>query len=72
MGHFVSNNNQSQSSSRCFFRHFDEAVRAFVVKRIQAWAQTTQIAAYIHTEDIIFHQRSDFYFFLILKIIFVV
>jgi hypothetical protein len=38
--------------------HFDEAVRAFVVKRIEAWAQTTQIAAYIHTEDIAFHQQN--------------
>jgi hypothetical protein len=42
---------------RLFFRHFDAAVRAFVVKRIEAWAKMTQIAAYIHAEDARFHQR---------------
>ncbi|CAF0796594.1 unnamed protein product [Adineta steineri] len=37
--------------------HYDEAVRNFVVKRIQAWAQTTQIAVQMHIEDIVFHQQ---------------
>ncbi|CAF1302500.1 unnamed protein product [Rotaria sordida] len=37
--------------------HYDETVRTFVVKRIQAWAQTTQISAHIHAEDIAFHQH---------------
>ncbi|CAF1262302.1 unnamed protein product [Rotaria sp. Silwood1] len=37
--------------------HYDETVRAFVVKRIQSWAQTTQITAHMHTEDIAFHQH---------------
>ena len=39
-------------------RHFDEAVRAFVVKRIETWAQSTQIAVQMHTEDIAFQQRE--------------
>ncbi|CAF1501479.1 unnamed protein product [Rotaria magnacalcarata] len=39
--------------------HFDETVRAFVIKRIQAWAQTTQLAAHMHAEDIVFHQRMS-------------
>lgn len=42
-------------------RHFDEAVRAFVVKRIQTWAQSTQIAAQIHSEDLAFQQRTSFH-----------
>lgn len=39
-------------------RHYDEAVRAFTVKRIQTWAQMTQIAIQMHIEDITFHQRE--------------
>ncbi|CAF0969274.1 unnamed protein product [Adineta ricciae] len=37
--------------------HYDEAVRAFTVKRIQTWAQMTQIAIQMHIEDITFHQQ---------------
>lgn len=46
---------------RIHFRHFDEAVRAFVVKRIQTWGQSTQIAAQIHSEDLAFQQRKSFH-----------
>ncbi|CAF0975670.1 unnamed protein product [Adineta ricciae] len=37
--------------------HYDEAVRAFTVKRIETWAQMTQIAIQMHIEDITFHQQ---------------
>ena len=39
-------------------RHYDEAVRAFAVKRIQTWTQMTQLAIQMHIEDITFHQRE--------------
>lgn len=40
--------------------HYDAAVRAFVVKRLQSWAQTTQIAVQMYQEDIAFRQQASF------------
>lgn len=40
--------------------HYDASVRAFVVKRLQSWAQTTQIAAQMYKEDIAFRQQTCF------------
>ncbi len=71
MGDFVSDNGYKKLKFLNIllvnFRHYDEVVRTFVVKRIQTWAQITQISAHIHTEDIIFHQRS---YCIILKLLF--
>jgi len=71
LGDFVSDNGHKKNQIFKFFlanlRHYDEAVRNFVVKRIQSWAQTTQISACMHAEDILFHQRS---YFIILKFLF--
>jgi hypothetical protein len=57
LGDFVRDNYRENCLLKSILRHYDEAVRAFVVKRIQAWSQTTQIAVYMHTEDIAFQQR---------------
>lgn len=47
---------RATSMSLCCLRHDDAAVRAFVVKRLQSWAQTTQIAGQIHKDDVVFRQ----------------
>jgi len=62
LGDFVRDNYRENCLLKSILRHYDEAVRAFVVKRIQAWSQTTQIAVYMHTEDIAFQQRQYFSF----------
>jgi hypothetical protein len=61
MDHFVSTTYQSQQFFRLFiiYRHYDATVRAFVVKRLQSWAQTTQISAQITKEDSLFRQCTQ-------------